>query len=92
MASRWTQAQVTILIENRTNGFWERTRIYFAGAGEEIRPDGESLDKNELGRQALLVEPRLEGHVGVGGSEMSIGVDTGAEKLPAHRIVLLEEL
>lgn len=61
-------------------------------SGEKIRPDGESLDKNELGRQALLVEPRLEGHVGVGGSEMSIGVDTSAEKLPAHRIVLLEEL
>jgi hypothetical protein len=25
---------------------WERRRIYFAGAWEEIRPDGEFLDKN----------------------------------------------
>jgi hypothetical protein len=28
-------------------GFWERRRIYFAAAREEIRPDGEFLDKNE---------------------------------------------
>ncbi|MCZ6870139.1 MAG: hypothetical protein O7G84_11610 [Gammaproteobacteria bacterium] len=28
---------------------WERRRIYFAAASEEIRPDGEFLeDKNEL--------------------------------------------
>jgi hypothetical protein len=25
---------------------WERRRIYFAAAWEEIRPDGEFLDKN----------------------------------------------
>jgi hypothetical protein len=27
-------------------GFWKRRRIYFAAAREEIRPDGEFLDKN----------------------------------------------
>ncbi len=27
-------------------GFWERRRIYFVEAWEEIRPDGEFLDKN----------------------------------------------
>jgi len=27
-------------------GFWERRRIQFAEAWEEIRPDGEFLDEN----------------------------------------------
>jgi hypothetical protein len=27
-------------------GFWERRRIWFAEAWEEIRPDGEFLDKS----------------------------------------------